>query len=192
MIVEQPRGSAAPTLRTAAPVDAPSVGRLHADSWRRHYGFAYPPEFFGESLDDDRASTWAARLSSNTPATHTTVAEVDGEVIGFVHVVIDDDDRWGSLVDNLHVRHDMQGTGIGRALLHAAASAAGTTGRTTGIYLWVLERNESARSFYSAVGGQEVESLPALSPALPGTNKIRCTWSTAAELRQATAALKPG
>jgi hypothetical protein len=27
---------------------------------------------------------------------------------GFVHVVFDEDDRWGSLIDNLHVAHDLR------------------------------------------------------------------------------------
>jgi len=47
--------------------------------------------------------------------TRTIVAERDGDLIGFVHVVFDADPRWGSLVDNLHVAHSD----------HRAASAAG-------------------------------------------------------------------
>lgn len=188
-MLRQPPDSTSPTLRLATPADAALVGHLHADSWRRHYRFAYPPEFFDASLDEDRASTWSARLSSETKRTHTTVAELKGQLAGFVHVVIDDDDdKWGSLVDNLHVRHDMQRSGLGAALLNTAASSVEASARIPGTYLWVLEQNRSARAFYARVGGREVESLPAAPPALPGINKIRCVWSTAAELREATAA----
>ena len=166
------------TLRAATAEDAACVAALHADSWRRHYRFAYPPEFFGESLDEDRAATWAARLSNQTPRTSTTLAEIGGELVGFVHVVFDEDDRWGSLVDNLHVRHDRQRTGVGTTLLHAAASAIVASAEVPGFHLWVLERNRRARDFYSQAGGQEVESRPAAPPALPGINGIRCTWSS--------------
>ncbi len=31
----------------------------------------------------------------------TVAAEDDTRLVGFVHVVFDDEDRWGSLIDNL-------------------------------------------------------------------------------------------
>jgi hypothetical protein len=38
---------------------------------------------------------------------------VDGEqLVGFVHVVFDDDPRWGALIDNLHVRYAQARTGV--------------------------------------------------------------------------------
>jgi hypothetical protein len=42
------------------------------------------------------------------------VAEGGSGLLGFVHVVFDDDARWGSLVDNLHVTDARRRSGLGR------------------------------------------------------------------------------
>ena len=53
----------------------------------------------------------------------TVVAEGDTRPVGFMPVGFDDDDRWGSLIDNLHITQDRRRTGIGTALLTCAAEA---------------------------------------------------------------------
>ena len=171
-------------VRRATAADASAVAGLHADSWRRHYRFAYPPEFFGESLYEGRQRIWTARLSAPSE-TYTAVAEIGLQLVGFVHAVCDEDATWGSLIDNLHVRHDMQRSGIGADLLKAAAVGVRDAARSAGVYLWVLEGNEAGRSFYARLQAREVESVPAASPALSGINKIRCAWSTLTELEVA-------
>ncbi len=63
-------------------------------------------------------------VAAARPANSMTVAaEDDTRLVGFVHVVFDDDDRWGSLIDNLHIAQDRRRTGIGTALLTFAAEA---------------------------------------------------------------------
>ena len=56
-----------------------------------------------------------------SPWARTVLAEGDGELLGFAHVVLRDDPVWGALVDKLHVRHDQKRRGIGRRLLGAVA-----------------------------------------------------------------------
>jgi GNAT superfamily N-acetyltransferase len=51
----------------------------------------------------------------------TVAAEDDTRLAGFMHVVFDDDDRSGSLIDNLHITQDRRRTGIGTALPTRAA-----------------------------------------------------------------------
>lgn len=103
-------------FRAAGPDDAEKVALLHADSWRRHYRGAYADSFLDGDVAADRRSVWSARLAA--PANSmTVVAQDDTGLVGFVHVVLDDDDQWGSLIDNLHVTHDRQRTGIGTSLL---------------------------------------------------------------------------
>ena len=53
----------------------------------------------------------------------TVVAEDDTRLVGFVHVVFDDDDRWGSLIDNLYLSQDRRADRIGTGLLTCAAEA---------------------------------------------------------------------
>jgi GNAT superfamily N-acetyltransferase len=55
----------------------------------------------------------------------TVLADDDGRgLAGFVHVILDEDAEWGSLVDNLHVADDRRRTGIGTALLARAGRGA--------------------------------------------------------------------
>ncbi|NUP52795.1 MAG: GNAT family N-acetyltransferase [Catenulispora sp.] len=175
-------------LRPATSADASTIASLHAASWRRHYRGAYSDAYLDGDVVADRMAVWSRRLAepagtltllAETPA----VAETDGpEPVGFVHVVFDDDPAWGSFIDNLHITPSRQRTGVGRTLLTRAAEAAAQQATHPGLYLWVLEQNESARSFYQAMGGAIVEKATVSDPGgfpgrLVGTPvKLRCAW----------------
>ncbi|MFF5289837.1 GNAT family N-acetyltransferase [Paractinoplanes globisporus] len=171
----------------AGPGDADRVAGLHADSWRRHYRGAYADAYLDGDLLTERRAVWSSRLAS--PAgTRTIVAERDGHLAGFVHVVLDDDLRWGSLVDNLHVAHSGHRTGIGTQLMAHAARATLADARSPALYLWVLEQNTRAQAFYLAAGGTKVETGIAAAPQgdpalLNGTpGKFRIAWPDATRL----------
>jgi ribosomal protein S18 acetylase RimI-like enzyme len=171
-------------FRAAGPDDAEKVALLHADSWRRHYRGAYADSFLDGDVVADRRSVWSSRLAA--PGNSMTVVSEDGTgLVGFVHVVFDDDDRWGSLIDNLHVIQDRQRTGVGTALLTRAAEAVAERATRESMYLWVLEQNTAAQQFYRAFGGICVEkarvSPPGGVPArLNGSpNKLCFTWPDA-------------
>lgn len=173
-------------LRDADERDAESVARLHADSWRRYYRGAYADEFLDGDVVADRHAVWGARLANPTASAATVVAEDERGLAGFVHVVLDDDARWGSLVDNLHVAHTHRRGGIGRALMARAAASVADRASGPALYLWVLEQNASAQGFYAALGGTRVETVPVGGdPArLNGApNKHRMAWPDAATIR---------
>ncbi len=92
----------------------------------------------------------------------TVVAEDDGWLRA---VVFDDEDRWGSLIDNLHITQDRRRTGIGTALLTfpAEADAERATGKST--YLYALEQNPAAQQLYPAFGGTCIENAMVSPPA---------------------------
>lgn len=165
------------SLRAADVHDAEDIAGLHADSWRRHYRGAYADSYLDGGVVAEREALWSARLAA--PAgTATTVAILDGTLVGFIHVVLDHHPTWGSLIDNLHVRHDLHRSGVGTRLLASAARAV-TSGA---LYLWVLEQNVAAQRFYLAHGatraGTAVVSPPGGNPThLNGTpHKQRMTW----------------
>lgn len=171
-----PRGSPI-AFRTATSGDATAVAALHADSWRRHYRGSYPDEFLDGPVEDDRRRVWQARLADPDADSVTIVAAAAAAMVGFVHVVLDDDPVWGALVDNLHVRHDHQGTGTGTALLGAAAAVVVDRRPSSGLFLWVLERNIDAQAFYSARGATFEGTRTATSPG--GGEALvarRCVW----------------
>jgi ribosomal protein S18 acetylase RimI-like enzyme len=174
-------------IRPAQAPDADSVARLHADSWRRHYRGAFADSYLDGDLDSDRRAAWSGRLARNEGAA-TVLAELDGRLLGFVHVVFDDDPTWGSLVDNLHVVHDQHRGGIGRRLMAHAAKAVVDGAANPTMHLFVLEQNVAAQQFYQAIGGVCVERRPTAPPqGVPGNlsgtpSSLRMAWLDASTL----------
>ena len=168
-------------FRSAGADDAEQIAALHADSWRRHYRGAYADSFLDGDVVADRRSVWPGRLATPT-GTHTVLAERHGRVVGFVHVVLNDDPVWGSLVDNLHVVHDQRRTGIGARLL--ARCAEGVVERTPDrrMYLWVLQQNLAAQRFYRSFGATCVQTALVSAPGGDPTRlngaprKLRMAW----------------
>ncbi|MEV8098206.1 GNAT family N-acetyltransferase [Kitasatospora sp. NPDC085879] len=174
-------------FRAAVAGDAEQVARLHADSWRRHYRGAYSDAYLDGDVVADRLAVWSARLGS--PAGAATFVAEDGEgAVGFVHVVLDQDPRFGSLVDNLHVAHDRRRGGTGRALMAHAAAAVAERASSAAVHLWVLEQNAAAQRFYRALGGACAERAAVPAPGgvpgrLRGTpTKLRFVWPDAKAL----------
>jgi GNAT superfamily N-acetyltransferase len=178
-------GVSAVSFRAAAAADADSVAALHADSWRRYYRGAYADAFLDGDVLADRRTAWSGRLAMHGPASITILAEAGAEIAGFVHLVLDEDERWGSLLDNLHVTHARQGHGIGSALIGRAAQAVVDRATTGSMYLWVLEQNTAAQAFYAAHGGRSAERALVESPGgVPGRlnghpAKLRYVWPDA-------------
>ena len=168
-------------LRQATASDAATIALLHAESWRRHYRGAYADTYLDGDVVADRRAVWSARL---TAAGHslTVLAEDGAEPVGFVHVVFDDDPRWGSLIDNLHVRSGRQRGGVGTALMARAVEEVRERASSERRYLWVLEQNTAAQDFYRALGGECVERATVSAPGgvasrLRGSpRKLRFSW----------------
>ncbi len=145
-------------IRRAGAGDADAIAALHADSWRRHYRGAYADAYLDGDLDGDRRAVWRSRFADPT-GTATFVAEDGGALAGFVHVVLDDDERWGSLVDNLHVVTGRRHGGVGTALHGHAVDAVLAGAQRPRLFLWVLEQNTAAQRFYRSRGGVHVETV---------------------------------
>jgi len=175
-------------FRTAGPSDADSVARLHADSWRRYYRGAYADAYLDGDVVSDRQAVWSTRLASQGLESRTILAEQDDELVGFVHVVFDNDERWGALVDNLHVVHSLHRQGVGSQLMTRAGQAVVDRGPAAAIFLWVLEQNSRARSFYEANGAtcaerSTVEAPGGVAGRLNGAPvKLRYVWPDAHRL----------
>lgn len=181
---ESPRCSTRPEIcfRDATAHDIEAIATLHADSWRRHYRGAYLDSFLDGDVVADRRTVWHERLSAPGPSQFTIVADHNGVVVGFVHMILDADPRWGALLDNLHVTYQLKRRGIGRRLLgEAARELAWRRPADCRCYLWVLDQNAAARSFYAACGGTDVETT--LHGPFPGGGSAlthRIAWPDAA------------
>ena len=144
--------------RQATEEDAAAVAALHADSWRRHYRGVYLDSYLDGDVVTDRLEVWTGRLAPPPRDQSTVIADGGGEVVGFAHTVFDHDLRWGALIDNLHVRSDLKGAGIGTRLLSESARELLAHRPAGSVYLWVLDQNIAAQSFYEARGGTRVET----------------------------------
>jgi ribosomal protein S18 acetylase RimI-like enzyme len=175
-------------FRLATAADAESVASLHADSWRRHYRGAYSDEFLDGDVEQERSEAWAARFSADDGRSRTVLAERDGHLVGFAHLILDEDATWGSLLDNLHVSHALKRQGIGAELVQRVAHAVVNEARLPGLFLWVLEQNTAAQAFYRSLGGRLEDSKVVRSPGnvpgrLSGTPRgVRVAWSDASVL----------
>ncbi len=166
-------------LRLATRDDAPAIADLHADSWRFAYRGAYSDEYLDGPVFEDRAGVWEERMSSPPANQHVTLAEDGDALVGFVCAYGADDEHWGTLVDNLHVRPDRHGQGIGKRLLAEVAEWCLTEYPAGGLYLWVLEQNSRARRFYESLGAKDVETKSSVPPGGGTTFARRYVWSRA-------------
>ncbi len=170
-------------MRLAHAHDAPDVARLHTDSWRRHYRGAYSDRYLDGDLYADRLAVWSERLSRDGRGTFTVLAEHEGSAVGFGHVILDADPTWGALVDNLHVTHALQRSGIGSLLLDRVARITMERRPASGLFLWVLEPNEGGQAFYVSRGGILGDRESTTPPRGDSRNlagsvrKIRVVWS---------------
>jgi GNAT superfamily N-acetyltransferase len=147
--------SAAIAVRAAAPADAGAVAALYAE-------FAD----YLRSLDggDEYYFDAAAYLRDGfgpDPAFHGLVAEVDGEIAGYLlwHPAYDSDLAARTLrVVDLFVRPASRRAGVGRALMDEAERICRARG---GVELvWeVFAPNALARDFYLGIGARHADDL---------------------------------
>ena len=164
------------SYRAATADDVAPIAALHADSWRRAYRGIYSDEFLDNDVFDERRAEWSERFARPSAKQRTTVAEVDGELVGFVHTILDDHPKWGALLDNLHVRYGQKRSGIGTRLMSASARTVVDDAPGSGLYLWVLEQNATAQSFYDTRGGTSVESSTVTAPGGTTVRTLRYVW----------------
>jgi ribosomal protein S18 acetylase RimI-like enzyme len=172
------------TFRDASMHDAEAIAALHADSWRRHYRGAYLDSFLDGDVLANRLAVWRARMTAPSTDYFTIVADQSGAVVGFVHMILDEDPHWGALLDNLHVTYRLKRHNIGSRLLRTAARELVRRRPTDRrFYLWVLAQNTAAQAFYAACGGTRVDTT--LCGPFPGGGRAlshRIAWPDAAAL----------
>jgi GNAT superfamily N-acetyltransferase len=123
-------------LRSGTPADAEAVARAQIASWQAAYAHLFSAEQLDAIPLAERTRSW-----ERFPP---IVAEVDGQIVGFV--AVGNSELYAIYV---HPRH--WGTGIGRELLAAGETRLRELGSTS-VFLWVFEDNPQARGFYEAAG----------------------------------------
>lgn len=134
------------TLRPARPEDMAAV----ADIWHRAWHVAHP----GHVPDGLTAGRTLEAFHARTPprVADTTVAEVDGRVVGFS--MVDGDE-----LEQLFVDPDLHGSGIAGPLLADGEARIAAAGHDVA-WLAVVVGNARARRFYEKHGWYDAGDLP--------------------------------
>lgn len=102
-------------IRTAKSADAEDIANLHALSWQSAYKGMLNDNYLTNHALPDRLSVWHERFTlKNQSLYNTLLALEDNKLLGFICILLDADETWGALIDNLHILPDMRSAGIGR------------------------------------------------------------------------------
>ena len=162
--------------RVGVAADSAAVALLHAESWRRHYRGAYSDVYLDGDIVSDRSEVWVGRMAQPRGDRCTIVAQSDGQLVGFVHTVLDADPLWGALIDNLHVTAGLKRNGIGSALLQEAARFVAGRRPSVGMFLGSSSRTSMPN------GSTKHEVVHASGPV---------SWRHPAEIRHASLVIPP-
>jgi len=171
---------------TANPSDSAAIAELHAASWRYAYREALSDAYLAGDVVSERQQFWEARLLQPSRNQHVVLAHVDSLLAGFVCVYGAEHEEWGSYLNNLHVSQAMHGHGVGRALLHAAASLCLQSYGEGSMYLWVLQSNERAQRFYARFGACAVGVDTWNAPDGTKSPLWRLSWPSLVALKAVT------
>jgi GNAT superfamily N-acetyltransferase len=175
------------SYREATVTDRLAIATLHAESWRNTYRGSYRDAFLDGPVFEDRQAVWEKRLAEPPANQFVVVAEEQGDLVGFACAYGRDDPRWGTLLDNLHVRPALQRQGIGTALVAEVVAWCGAHYADCGLWLWVIGQNHRARRFYARLGALD-SGAELCAPPGGGERFVahRYTWATLDSVRVGT------
>ena len=180
-------------LRLAVRDDAGSIAALHVASWRSAYRGIFSDRYLDGPVEAERQALWQARMRDPRPGQIVVLAEdLDGSLMGFACGFIDADPEWGSFVDNLHVRPDRKGGGVGRALMRDLGRRIAATAPEHPVHLFCLADNPAARGFYESLGGQVVERTLSVEADGSACADLRIVWASPAKLLESSEARASG
>ncbi|WP_345800031.1 GNAT family N-acetyltransferase [Microbacterium sp. AZCO] len=145
-------------VRTATGADAAAIATVRTETWRAAYVGLIDQEVLDELDAEREAERRATHWDQNhaDPRTHEFIAEVDGELAGWAAVGPSRDSDTGNAgeVYALYALPSYWSTGVGHALMTTCERFLREAGFRRG-YLWYLEGNERAESFYERHGWLE-------------------------------------
>ena len=177
-------------FRMARDSDVERLATLHADSWRRTYRGMMADEFLDGDVVANRLEVWRERLSAPRDRQFVLLAEQGSMLAGFVCVYADEDEKWGSCIDNLHVSDMTLRQGVGRELMLHAAEWLCETSAHSGVYLWVMEANARARLFYERLGAFDAGTSNKQDPGGGYAPNNRYVWRNPQSLLRACQELR--
>ncbi|MFI1990154.1 GNAT family N-acetyltransferase [Actinoplanes sp. NPDC020271] len=137
-------------LRSATESDPIRVGALHQRSRLAAYSGFIPADVLAARTAESFGEWWAERFRWEQDTHRLTIAEDDGEVVGFTYIGPSETPGAAELYA-IHVEPSRVGTGVGRELMIRALADLPAIGGDRAV-LWVLSENHGARTFYENGG----------------------------------------
>ncbi len=144
------------TIRPASPDDIPSIIELAQKIWRAHYPGIIPAAQVEYMLSTMYAPE-RIEAEIREPSMAYFIADVDGAGVGFAAIGSAAETQTAKL-HKLYVLPEVQGTGIGRALMQAALDHAGAQGKEE-VILAVNKRNQKAIAAYYRWGFRQRDAV---------------------------------
>lgn len=143
--------------------DKSAISRIYEESWKYAYRGIIPQHY----LDSIPEGQWVSAL--NNHIWDTLVCIDNGKFVGtssFCKSRFQQFDGWGEIV-SIYLLPDYMGKGYGKILLRYVLSELKKLGYED-VFLWVLEENIKARSFYEKLGFLQSDDI--LSEHIGGKN----------------------
>jgi len=166
-------------IRIAQQDDFTTIAALHAASWRSTYRGVLSDEYLDGAVASERLALWKHRFKNPQANQHIVVAEQEASIVGFACAYGNEDEQWGTMLDNLHVLPAQKGHGVGRKLMTHIASWCSAAYPRKGLFLWAFEQNVLARSFYERLGGMVAGNTVWIAPDGTAVTELRYAWKNA-------------
>jgi ribosomal protein S18 acetylase RimI-like enzyme len=166
-------------LRKATEADVNQIATWHAKSWQQNYRDSFSAHFLDHLAYENRLQEWQNRFQQKTDDQFVLIAEDNEGFLGFMCAYFGHDEKYGTLLDNLHVSLHAQGKGIGTKLMTALAKEILSLDSGNNFYLWVLDTNAPAISYYEKIGGVAIEKVESNDIGDKPFLKIRYYWEHA-------------
>ncbi len=148
------------TIRPATDSDADAIAHVWHDAWGDGHTGNVPDGLLAHRRPEHFAARAAERVA------HSWVAEVDGEVVGFVTVE-------GDELEQIFVLSSARGTGVATDLLRTGTEAIAAGGHDVA-WLAVVAGNARARAFYERQGWVDAGPLEYEAGTDDGTFVVPC------------------
>ncbi|KGJ90931.1 GNAT family N-acetyltransferase [Colwellia psychrerythraea] len=171
-------------IREATLDDLINIAGLHAQSWRDNYHPVLSADYLNDKVFSEREAVWTQRLTSPESNQLVLVAELGTTFCGFICVLGANHPKYGTIIDNLHVKVGGKGQGTGSRLLAAAASWSMANYSDHDLYLEVLECNNNAIGFYEAKGAKNLATAYWHTPCDNKVKEFIYSWGRPDNLAQ--------
>lgn len=137
-------------IRHAEAGDIEEIHEVAMESWKDAYSDIIPEKIIEEIVDD-----WYSEedLVQQVEDPIFFVAEQDGNIVGFVHASVEDEE---AQLHRIYLRPESQGRGIGSSLYNRVEEEIREKGGES-VRLEVLSENEKGLNFYLHQGFKEVK-----------------------------------